>query len=454
MKNSSIRFLSKANTKRNKKSNAVIVLICLLTIACTVISSFTITTENAVKQYKSDYKARAIELEPWSAPITDETISAIKNLDHVESVDDTTGLRGVCRFDITDIDGESLQPNEIDRQIKEKDSFVYVCGLIGDEKKTIVAGESLEDSPVFSCIVPSLFYPFEADNPNYENLDYIDGTKLIGKTLTVKGFNDEIDITYNYMNSSGSGNTDAVYPSPEFQLKIVGTYFCSRATSGAFWDIFVSRETDLLMTQMTLENAGVDLSSGESDIAKWWNDSTLHSYFVVSDDYGSLTDIYNKVSEMGYSIGNLPEFSLSDSTVLMANLFGSVGRIFIAFVFILAVIILIQSSASAVNGRKSDIGLLKTLGYKDRQIFACLCYEQLSLTLKGFCIGGILSAAITAMTNFIFRHKSYQELLYIIDWKLFVVCLCVSMAISVIAPLICQILLLKRMTKIQPREAM
>jgi len=248
MKNSSIRFLSKANTKRNKKSNAVIVLICLLTIACTVISSFTITTENAVKQYKSDYKARAIELEPWSAPITDETISAIKNLDHVESVDDTTGLRGVCRFDITDIDGESLQPNEIDRQIKEKDSFVYVCGLIGDEKKTIVAGESLEDSPVFSCIVPSLFYPFEADNLNYENLDYIDGTKLIGKTLTVKGFNDEIDITYNYMNSSGSGNTDAVYPSPEFQLKIVGTYFCSRATSGAFWDIFVSRETDLLMT--------------------------------------------------------------------------------------------------------------------------------------------------------------------------------------------------------------
>lgn len=35
-------FLSKANIKGNKKSNAVIVLMCLLVIACTVISCFTV----------------------------------------------------------------------------------------------------------------------------------------------------------------------------------------------------------------------------------------------------------------------------------------------------------------------------------------------------------------------------------------------------------------------------
>ena len=115
---------------------------------------------------------------------------------------------------------------------------------------------------------------------------------------------------------------------------------------------------------------------------------------------------------------------------------------------------MVQSSVSSVNERKSYIGLLKAIGYKNRQIFACVCYEQLSLTLKGFLIGGFLSAAFISFTNFIFTHGEYQGLLYIIDWRLFLLFVCVSLATSIIIPLICQAILIKKLTDIQPINVM
>lgn len=449
-----IRFLSKANIKGNKKSNAVIVLMCLLVIACTVISCFTAVTARALNEYKEDYRARSLELDPWLLPLTDDAISSIENVEHVSSVDDIAGFRGVCMFSILDVDNENGSPDKIDEKIKDENTTVYICGLIGDEEKTITAGKNLDDSPIFSCIVPSIFYPFELENSNYEDLDYIDGTTMIGKTITVKGYNDNVSVIYNYREDTVSSNTDEVLPSPEYKLKIVGTYYCTPAKSGYFGDIFVSRETDLKMTEMALESAGVDLSANESKLSRWWNDSSLHSYYVVADDFDNLPYIFNEVSRMGYSIANSPEQLINDSTVLMANLFGTVGVFLIFALLILTVIMLVQSSVSSVNERKSYIGLLKAIGYKNRQIFACVCYEQLSLTLKGFLIGGFLSAAFISFTNFIFTHGEYQGLLYIIDWRLFLLFVCVSLATSIIIPLICQVILIKKLTDIQPINVM
>lgn len=454
MKYSYIRFLSKANIKGNRKSNTVIVLMCLLVIACTVISCFTAVTGKALNEYKNDYRARSLELDPWLLPLTDDAISSIESVEHVSSVDDIAGFRSVCMFNILDVENEKGNRDKIDEKIKNEDAAVYVCGLIGDEEKTITAGKNLDESPIFSCIVPSLFYPFEPETINYEDLDYIDGTTLIGKTITVKGYNDNVSVIYNYREDAYSGNTDEIMPSPEYKLKIVGTYYCTPAKSGSFEDILVSRETDLKMTEMALESAGVNLSSKDSKLANWWNDSSLHSYYVVADDFDNLSYIFNEVSKMGYAIANSPEQLINDGTVLMANLFGTVGVFLIVALFILAVITLVQSSVTSVNERKSYIGLLKAIGYKNRQVFVCMCVEQLSLTLKGFLIGGTLSAAIVALTNYIFIHGEYQTLVYIIDWRLFLFFVCVSLAVAIIIPLICQVILIKKLTDIQPINAM
>ena len=94
------------------------------------------------------------------------------------------------------------------------------------------------------------------------------------------------------------------------------------------------------------------------------------------------------------------------------------------------------------------------MGYKDRQIFLSMCLEQMTMTFKGFLIGGVCSAVFVAFTNFIFTHGSYQSLIYIIDWKMFIFYLCVSLAVAVFVPLICQLILHGKMKKIQPKDAM
>lgn len=455
MKYSYYRFLSKANIKGNKKSTAVVVLTCMLVIACTVISCFTFVTEKAVNEYKEDYMARALSLDPWFTPITDEAIAAISNVDHVESVDDYAGLQSICAFDILDIQSEDGKTDEVDERIKNGNAFTYICGLVGDEKKTVIAGENLDDSPVFSCLVPSMFYPFEDERGGAKDLDYIDGTSLVGKTITIKGFNGNIDLTYNYYNSEEDAGNDYVsLTSPEFKLKIVGTYYSSVTESGTFFDIYVSRETDLLMTKMALEDSGVDLSSDYSEVSRWWNDPSLHSYYVVVDDYDYWPYVFNQVYEMGYDIAGAPTQIIKESTVLMAGLFGTVGRLLTAAILIITIIILIQSSIASIKERKGQIGLLKAMGYKDRQIFLSMCLEQMTMTFKGFLIGGVCSAVFVAFTNFIFTHGSYQSLIYIIDWKMFIFYLCVSLAVAVFVPLICQLILHGKMKKIQPKDAM
>jgi putative ABC transport system permease protein len=323
----------------------------------------------------------------------------------------------------------------------------------------VIVGDSLEDSPVFSCIVPANFYPFEPDN-DYEDLDYIDGTKLVGQTLTVTGSENAVGIDYNYyigINEDGEedcAQDSSALPALKFKLKIVGAYFNAPTSYCPYKAIWVSKETNKLMTEMTLKEAGVDLSANSTKLAKWWNDSSLHDYYVIVDNYDNIPYVFDAVSKMGYDINSTPEYEMRNSVTLIADLFSTIGTFLIIAIGILSIIILIQSSITSIKTRKGDIGLMKAIGYKNRQIFAGLCHEQLSLTLRGFIIGGSFSALFVLVTNYIFSHKSFRDMLYIIDWSLFLTYLLIALAIAIIVPLLCQIILLKTLTKIQPREAM
>lgn len=46
---------------------------------------------------------------------------------------------------------------------------------------------------------------------------------------------------------------------------------------------------------------------------------------VVADDYDNISTVFKEVSGMGCDIANFPEWLMSDSTILLANLFGKIG---------------------------------------------------------------------------------------------------------------------------------
>lgn len=49
---------------------------------------------------------------------------------------------------------------------QEKNNYLNIWSLFKNEKRSVIAGKTLDESPVLSCVVPSDFYPFEVENEN------------------------------------------------------------------------------------------------------------------------------------------------------------------------------------------------------------------------------------------------------------------------------------------------
>ena len=455
MKLSGVHFLSKSNIKGNKNSTAITVLLCMLVIAITVISCFSVTMTGIMTAYKNDYRARAMYLSPFLKPVTEEAVKAIEGLDHVERVVDVSSVIRYNRFEIADTSSE-----EIKAQVAAKGSSIHIEGLYEGEEKRVIKGKTLDNAPVFSCLVPSIFYPFDKDDDNLKgkDLDYIDGRTLIGETFTVVDGDGLLEYNYNTLSGvDGMCTQDGdTLPSPEYTLTVVGTYPCTYSTSGSYVVLYVSEETDRLMSLMAFEEGGIDLETSILGMAEWWNTPSLHEYRIIVDDIESMPEICEVVrDEMGYDTSSLPnDLILDDTTRLMSTFFTTAGTFITVAVLFVSAILLVQSSVNSIRQRKGVIGLMKAIGYKNHQIFFSLVYEQLYMTLRAAFVGGVISAVIVALANYRFNHGTFRQLQYAIDWKLYFILLGVAFLIALLVPLVTELLLLNKLVKIQPREAM
>ena len=158
---------------------------------------------------------------------------------------------------------------------------------------------------------------------------------------------------------------------------------------------------------------------------------------------------------MGYATtGYSNDLVLDDTTKLMHTLFTKVGLFITLAVLFVSAILLVQSSVNSIRERKGVIGLMKAIGYKNHQIFLSLIYEQLYLTLSAAFAGGVISALFVAFVNYRFSHGTFRQLQYVINWNDYFVLLLVAFLIALLIPLVTELLLLNKLVKIQPREAM
>lgn len=454
MKVSNLHFLSKANIKGNKNSGIISVLLSLLVISITVIFCFSVTMTEIMNDYKKDYRARTMYLSPSLKPVTEEAIKAIEELDHVERVVDATS---VIRYDIFDI--IDCSDKELLSKLNSKGNHVSVEGLYEGETKRVIKGKTLDKAPAFSCLVPSIFYPFDdAFDQDFKDLDYIDGRTLIGETFTVKGAGDQLEFSYFTLPGEdgmcNQGHKNLV--SPEYTLTVVGTYPCTYSTFGSYVTLIVSEETGKLMSEMAFKESNMDLEKSILGVAEGWNTPSLHEYRIIVDDPANISELFNIVrKEMGYDSSKEPnDLWLDDTTKLMSTLFSKLGVFITAAVLFVSAILLVQSSVNSLRERKGIIGLMKAIGYKNHQIFLSLIYEQLYMTIRAILIGGVISAIIISIANYNFNHGTFKELQYVINPKYFFIFLGVSFMIALVIPLITELLLLRKIVKIQPREAM
>ena len=447
MKLKNIHFLSKSNIKGNNNSGTITLLICMLVISVTLISCFAETLIESVRVYENDYRSRAYFLTGWAKSLTNEALSTIENLEHVEVLADCSGVDEGNAYNVTDIEDE-----EIKRQIELKGSRIYISRLHEKEKRRIIKGKDLAETADFTCLIPHIFYPY--DDADDENIDYLDGRDFIGKTITLTGFNDRLSMLYDTANET-SIQHEIKLKSPSFTFKVVGTYYCSYEGYGTYNVLYVSDETFKQMTEMAMVESNIDLDSETDIVAKWWKTPSLHYHFVVVDDNENMTEVFNKISkDMGYNISSIPENIPDDTIMLLSAIFKTVGTFLTLSILFISVILLIQSSVNSIRERKGFIGLMKAIGYKNHQIFFSLIYEQLYMTMRAFLIGGAISTLVVFFANLKFEHGTFRQMQYIISWNTFGFFLLIAFLTAFLVPLITQLILLKKLTKIQPREAM
>ena len=446
MKLTNVNFLAKANAKINKNEKGIKIVSALLVISITLISAFSITVTKAVNEYKEDYRARTLEVDPWLSELDDNVIESIKNTEHVVDIFPLEGIRNEA-FNIVQSSDENLQ-KMIDQ---EKNNYLNIWSLFKNEKRSVIAGKTLDESPVLSCVVPSDFYPFEVEDEN-KKPDYIDGEGLIGETITVKACNDDLMQDYNMVGDFGSTSTLDL-PAIEYKLKVVGTYYLSPTETGYYDSIYISEETATKILDDALTKGGYS-KDNETTVGKWWNDLSLRTHYVVVDDFENIESVYNALTDMNVCCADDSELGIQDSIVNTSNIFSFASVFLIISTVLLSAIMIIQSTANALSLRKSDIGLLKAIGYKNSQIFACLYCEQLRVTFTGFAVGTIISIIFAAVSNLFFANRNFIDRLYIINWENFGILLAISFLIVTVVPLICQLIALRKLNKIQPKDAM
>ena len=93
MKIKNSNFLAKANIKGNRKSIFITAFMVILVISLTLISSYAVTINRAVTDYKNDIRARMITFSPIdNGAVTDELKSKLMSFDHVEDIYELKGI--------------------------------------------------------------------------------------------------------------------------------------------------------------------------------------------------------------------------------------------------------------------------------------------------------------------------------------------------------------------------
>lgn len=452
-------FLANANRKRGKRSTALFLLLLFSVIALILITSVTSMLHNVMNGFINVDPARRVEInsffpEPGKGVVlTDEVLDDIRKLDHVQSVDINDGMvRQIFNITaLTDENGEDC--SEMMPPTNEYGYSFEAWSLYKTQEMEVVAGKRLDESPVFSCLVPSTFCPVSDYTINENIYPLQNGADYIGKTFTVMPFGDNYAFWTYREDADGGYMTQLQYlTGVEYKLKVVGTFYAAYNGDGMSDQIYVSNETGQKIEEMAVK------ATKDSDfIEQYKKDKTnpaMHSYTVLADSYENFNAVRQEISDMGVFMSAIPERFIPPEIELFSNVFTAAGNFFTIAVLILTVINLFLATSSGLLERKGEIGLLKAIGYKNRQIFLSLYMEQLKTGLRAFIIGGALSAACVAVMNFINANGPFAGRIYVVSWLDFALLACAALFLATVVPLLCELVMVRSLTKISPREAM
>ena len=453
-------FLARANLKGSKKKNTVQAMMILSVISITLLVGFLNIVNAVCDQSKNAKMCRQVYIMPKSNfPTDNETgvnsknIGEILAVDHVVSCDKTvlpTVSQSIKISNIVDENNKNISNTSDETNLQKLSESVR---QFYDEDKIcrVIKGKTLDESLVMSCILPDTFIyeKFDELGDFTGKRERINTENLIGKTLT-------IDMKYliHLYNRQGTGYfSDWVdLPQITYNLKVVGIYCNSQsALEGANQCVMVSKETAEKIDKMAIDNA---VKNGmKEELNDYLNDEYARDYVVTADSIDNINEVMTTLQEKGIG-AYLTVGSPDESMLAFTAVFGGVGTFLTVAILLLTVINIFLSVHNNIGERKAEIGLMKAVGYKTSQIFYSMYLENIILAVKALLIGGALSAAAVLIINLVNLSGDTVQQMYVMPWLSFLILLAIAFGVILIIPLVCLLIMVYNIAKIQPQEAM
>ena len=340
--------------KRNIILLIILTIIFLALITCLTIIQFSIDNKNEIsnsidgRTYKiihesvfDDVNHKLIDVE-----FTDEQIEAIKNIEHVQLVENEKYQNDDKRFEVSAFDSGA------------EEGVLGLKVLLNNDDIKIKKGTNLENK--YELVCSDIFYPHEFYDRMYSNL-FISSDEFVGKEIKIISSNEDLK-------------------DKEITLKIVGSYDNKyMETSNT---CYTDRETyDELVSKYSHVIGSYDEQGNllKEDYVGYYD------YFVVIDSKDNIPFVLDELRKMNieYSPYFYTDYTFLDSLLLIPIFVGVV-------VILLAFSILYNFIAKKNMSRINNIGILKAIGYDEKEIVSLNFKENVFLIIICYIISLII----------------------------------------------------------------
>lgn len=378
------------NIKGNKKAffrNSILIGISLSIL---MLSSIATKSINNVleKNIKNNLSFRSIYVRNNSNSDQKNFINKIEEIDHV--IKAVTQEEYYTYVDVYSVDNKQLAGG------------ISLLGSNKDIFPQIIAGRKMEENEKNVCIIPKKFQPQTSDNSK-ENNEIIDGEELLDKEIEI--------VYYNYDYSKE-------YRQPintiKEKYKVIGVYD-QDVNMGEYYDCYVNFE-DVLKIHTETEKG-----------SNYNNDNKFESILAIVDNSENVNEVLDLLESQGYEA-----FLRSTPNENLVILIKSVCTIISICIMVIALSSIIINIIRNAEDRKYELGLLKSFGYNNRNLWMVVIFESVIIAITSFILSCIIVLGVVLILHSVLQSTNgeLKRLDFIIDYKAFLYSFLISLIIS------------------------
>ncbi len=419
----SITYISYKNLTRRKTQVFFNILLISLTLVLFILTMSLMDSVNRfiLSQTRDDAKFRTLNVYYNTDIIQsrNEVVENMKNVNHIIEAYPQSGVFGGKIINVTQI-SDNGKKDFIDLGIR-------ACSN-GNTPK-VLAGSTFKKNDAKVGIIPKLFYPNSDFKISYskENVDFIDGEKMIGKTIVIRYY------AYDF---SDEGQPKVV-KSFDYHFKVVGVYDAVKNYDDPFCVYLPYR--DVLNMQNNVEKYSKGLAK-----------SVNNAVTAVVDKSQNTNKVIKKLNEIGYSANAL---SNANGSADQTSYIVIIGLILGMLLLILAFVVVSLTTISSIKKRTPEIGMLKAIGYTNKNITGIICFEMLLISIISLIIVLIICTIIFCFFTYLIKHSltMYLQAFNPVINRLSII---VSIVIGILLPFFGCLSSIRRALEIEPTEAL